>query len=250
MRSPKRSRPATARCRTSWAICCCRWSTTRRWPGRRAFDFDAVATAIADKMIRRHPHVFSIADAEAQSRPGRSKGPGTAAKAATSGQAASALDGVSAAYPALMRSMKLQRRAVRVGFDWPETADVFAKVEEELRELRDEVEREGDRKPDRVEDEMGDLLFTVANLARHLGNDPETAAPQRQVRRRFRSMESGLAAEGVRFLRPTSTTWSVIGAGQSSMKLSRPLNNLLFLNLERSMAKTAFITGATSGFGK
>ena len=94
-----------------------------------SFDFEAVAAGIAEKMVRRHPHVFasaSIADAEAQTAAWETqKAEERAAKAAANGDRVSALDGVSAAYPALMRAMKLQKRAVRVGFDWPETADVF-----------------------------------------------------------------------------------------------------------------------------
>ena len=165
-----------------------------------SFDFEAVAAGIAEKMVRRHPHVFagaSVADAEAQTAAWETqKAEERAAKAAANGNRVSALDGVSAAYPALMRAMKLQKRAVRVGFDWPETADVFAKIDEELTELRAEVEAGGD--PDRVEDEMGDLLFTVANLARHLGVDPETALRRYNAKfeRRFRAMEAGLADEG------------------------------------------------------
>ncbi len=167
-----------------------------------AFDFEAVAAGIAEKMVRRHPHVFagaSIEDTEAQTAAWEAqKAEERDAKALAEGRSPSALDGVSAAYPALMRAMKLQRRAVRVGFDWPQTAGVFAKIEEELRELQEEVERDGGQQPDRVEDEMGDLLFTVANLARHLGVDPETALRRCNAKfeRRFRSMESGLADEG------------------------------------------------------
>ena len=142
-----------------------------------AFDFDAVAGAIADKMIRRHPHVFGqsqVADATAQSASWEAlKAEERAAKAAAEGRHASVLDGVGVGFPALTRAEKLQKRAARVGFDWPAAAPVFAKIEEELAEVREVMAEGGDRK--RLEDEVGDLLFATANLARHLKLDPETA---------------------------------------------------------------------------
>lgn len=166
-----------------------------------SFAFDDVAAAIADKMIRRHPHVFgdaTVADAAAQSGAWeRQKADERSRKAAAEGRPASVLDGVSSALPALMRSVKLQRRVVRVGFDWPDTSGVIAKVEEELAELRAEIG--GGRDPDRLEDEVGDLLFTVVNLARHLDIDPETALRRCNAKfeRRFRGVEERLRAEGV-----------------------------------------------------
>lgn len=166
-----------------------------------SFGFDDVAAAIADKMIRRHPHVFgdaSVADAAAQTGAWeRQKADERSRKAAAEGRPVSVLDGVSGALPALMRSVKLQRRVVRVGFDWPDTGGVVAKVEEELAELRAEIA--GGRDPDRLEDEVGDLLFTVVNLARHLGVDPETALRRCNAKfeRRFRGVEDGLRAEGL-----------------------------------------------------
>jgi len=167
-----------------------------------AFDFEAVAAGITEKMIRRHPHVFagmSVADAEAQTAAWEEqKAAERAAKAEAEGRTFSALDGVSTALPALMRAVKLQRRAVREGFDWPETAGVFAKIEEELGELRAEVTADAPRDADRVEDEMGDLLFTVVNLARHLDIDPETALRRCNAKfeRRYRFMERSLASDG------------------------------------------------------
>ena len=165
-----------------------------------SFGFDDVAAAIAEKMIRRHPHVFgdaTVADAEAQTGAWeRQKAEERARKAAAEGRTASALEGVSAALPALMRSVKLQRRAARVGFDWPEIGPVLAKIEEEIGELREEVAA-GDA--DRLEDEMGDVLFAVVNLARHLGVDPETALRRSNAKfeRRFRGVEDRLAAQGL-----------------------------------------------------
>ena len=165
-----------------------------------SFGFDDVAAAIAEKMIRRHPHVFgdaTVADAEAQTGAWeRQKAEERARKAAAEGRTASALEGVSAALPALMRSVKLQRRAARVGFDWPEIGPVLAKIEEEIGELREEVAA-GDAA--RLEDEMGDVLFAVVNLARHLGVDPETALRRSNAKfeRRFRGVEDRLAAQGL-----------------------------------------------------
>lgn len=164
------------------------------------FEVRDVATAIAEKMLRRHPHVFgdaSIEDADAQTRAWENqKAREREAKARAEGRVPSVLDGVSVAYPALMRAVKLQKRAVRVGFDWPESAQVIDKIEEELGELRAELQ--DGAVPDRVEDEMGDLLFTVVNLARYVGVDPETALRRTNAKfeRRFRAVEGALAEDG------------------------------------------------------
>ena len=135
------------------------------------FDFNDVATGIADKMIRRHPHVFGdqkVAGADAQTPNWEAqKAAERDAEAAAAGRVASALDGVSLALPALLRAIKLQKRAARVGFDWPELAPVIAKIEEELTELKTEIAA-ATVKPEAIEDEMGDLLFACVNLARHL----------------------------------------------------------------------------------
>jgi MazG family protein len=164
-----------------------------------AFDFSAVAAAISEKMIARHPHVFGDADvktAEAQTRAWEEmKARERAAK--SGGAAPSTLDGVPLALPALMRAIKLQNRAARVGFDWPSTDEVIDKIVEEARELA-EVKRAADVDADRLEDEMGDLLFVAANLARHLKVDPEAALRRANAKfeRRFRHIEARLAAEG------------------------------------------------------
>lgn len=173
----------------------------------KAFDFNDVADAISEKMVRRHPHVFagqSIETAEAQTAAWEAqKAAERAQKAEAEGRTASILDGVSAAYPALMRAVKIQKRVVRVGFDWPETRGVFDKIEEELEELEVEVGgwEAGDHSEQRredIEDEMGDLLFTVVNLARHLNIDPETALRRCNAKfeMRFRYMESALTKDG------------------------------------------------------
>ena len=173
-----------------------------RRPEDGAFTFDDVARGISEKMIRRHPHVFagaSVEDVKAQTEVWeKQKAAERAAKAAAENRTASVLDGVSSALPALMRSLKLQNRAVRAGFDWPGVDGVFDKIDEELGELRAEVTGSDADDPDRIEDEVGDLLFTVVNLARRLDVDPETALRRCNAKfeRRFRFMEDGLAAEG------------------------------------------------------
>ena len=168
------------------------------------FDFDDVAAGIADKMVRRHPHVFgtttTVDDAAAQSvaweeqkaRERRHK----AAAAEDGGGPPSVLDDVPVALPALTRAAKLQRRAARVGFDWPEARPVLDKLREEIGEIEAEIDQ--GRAPDRLEDEIGDLLFSAVNLARHLATDPEAALRRANAKfeRRFRAVEAALAAEG------------------------------------------------------
>jgi MazG family protein len=168
------------------------------------FAFADVAAAIGDKMVSRHPHVFAGHEAamaedvkltwEAQKEAER------AAKAGSDGRPLSALDGVTAALPALLRAEKLQKRAARVGFDWPEVDQVFDKLEEEIVEIREVIDQGGAAggDPDRLEDEVGDLLFVVANLARHLKVDPETSLRRANAKfeRRFRAMEAHLATAG------------------------------------------------------
>ncbi len=160
------------------------------------FDFDGVVDSIADKMVRRHPHVFGdekIEDAEAQTVAWEEHK--RLEREAGDNPRESALDGVISALPALTRAEKLQKRASRVGFDWPTAAPVAAKVREELAEVEAEIEN-GDQ--GRLLDEIGDLLFCCVNLARKLGIDPETALRQGNAKfeRRFRLMEKLLAADG------------------------------------------------------
>ena len=162
------------------------------------FDFEQVAAGIADKMIRRHPHVFgaaSVADASAQSHAWE------AAKAKEREDKAGAphrlLDDVPLALPALARAAKLQKRAARVGFDWPQVAQVLDKIEEEIAEIRAELAQAD---ADRTSDEIGDLLFAAVNLARHLGIDAETSlrASNAKFERRFGAIEDTLRARGRR----------------------------------------------------
>lgn len=167
----------------------------------RAFAFADVAQSIADKMIRRHPHVFGSAEVEnaaAQTVAWETlKEHERRAKAAAEGRPESALDGVGPNLPALTRALKLQRRAARVGFDWTEVDPIFDKIAEEIGEIR-EVLADGTPDPDRLEDELGDLLFAVVNLARRLDRDPEQALRRagRKFDRRFRRVEALLAEGG------------------------------------------------------
>lgn len=168
------------------------------------FDFADVADAITRKMIRRHPHVFtdaSLRDAflngglwqriKAEEKAERGKVPEV-----------SRLDDVPVALPALTRAVKLQSRAAEVGFDWPSLAPVLAKAEEEIAELKSAISgAHADAKKDRakhVAEEFGDLLFVMANIARHLKIDPEAALRDANTKfvRRFKSIEASLAKEG------------------------------------------------------
>jgi MazG family protein len=167
-----------------------------------AFGFADVAAAIADKMVDRHPHVFGdakVATAEAQTVSWEArKAAERAARQAGTGRTG-ALDGVARALPALLRAEKIQKRAARVGFDWADTGPVIDKIEEELGELRVELTA-GEVDQDRLTDELGDVLFAVANLARHCKVDPEAAlrATNDKFERRFRHIERRLAEAGRR----------------------------------------------------
>src|SRR5690606_13819634 len=133
-----------------------------------AFRFGDVVRRICEKMVRRHPHVFAGAKID---RAGHAE-TWEALKRQEKGPRERVLDGVPAGLPALTRAVKLGRRAARVGFDWPDARGPREKIDEELREL-DEAIAGGDR--DRIGAELGDVLFAVANLARHLDVDPEQA---------------------------------------------------------------------------
>jgi len=159
-----------------------------------AFDFDDVAEGIADKMIRRHPHVFAdtkISDANQQTLAWeKQKANERSAQTEKNNAPASALDGIALALPALMRAEKLQKRAARVGFDWHDTAPVVEKIAEELAEVKDAA-KQGD-KNENLSMECGDLLFACVNLVRHMGIDAENALRQANAKfdKRFRSLES------------------------------------------------------------
>lgn len=157
------------------------------------FTFDSVVRAIADKMVARHPHVFGdeSRDKSAEQQTAdweKIKAVERAGKAQTR-----TLDGVAIGLPSLTRAVKLQKRAARVGFDWPDTSHVIDKIIEEAGEL---VEARDTFTQTQVEEEFGDLLFVVANLARHLDVDPEAAlrGTNAKFMRRFEGVEDALAA--------------------------------------------------------
>ena len=169
---------------------------------RHAFDFADTADALARKLIRRHPHIFGDEVARTSAPvPGlwdRIKAEEAAAKTeARDGAAApgSILDGVPVALPALTRSVKLQRRAAKVGFDWPDAGKILDKLKEEVAELEEEIPG-GHR--GRMEEEFGDMMFVLANLARRLDIDPEHAlrGANAKFMRRFSHIERRLAAAG------------------------------------------------------
>jgi nucleoside triphosphate diphosphatase len=180
----------------------------------RAFDFADVVDAVTNKMIRRHPHVFGDEKERAATlQTGwweKIKAEEKAAKrgngAETPVAPASLLADVPLALPALTRATKLQAKAARVGFDWPSLAPVFAKMREELSELEEIAAPADPRGPSapaspvdpRIAEELGDLLFVVANVARHLAIDPETALRSANTKftRRFAHIEARLAAQG------------------------------------------------------
>jgi len=159
------------------------------------FGFEEVAGGIGDKLVSRHPHVFGSADmrdAAQQTRDWESRKARERAVKSQSG----VLDGIPMGLPSLTRAQKLQQRAARVGFDWPELEPVFGKIREELAELQHEVAVAAPA--ERLEDELGDLLFAVANLARKLGVEPEQAlrGTNRKFERRFRHVETRLGERG------------------------------------------------------
>ncbi|MEF8793744.1 nucleoside triphosphate pyrophosphohydrolase [Thiohalorhabdus sp.] len=162
------------------------------------FDFGDIVAAANAKLVRRHPHVFGdeeVRDAADQSR--RWEAHKAAERARSQGGDGSVLDGVAGAFPAVQRAGKLQGRAERAGFEWPRDEDSFAKVDEELGELRHEVAEGASLQ--RLEHEAGDLLFAAVGLARRLGVDPETAlrTSNRRFERRFRHMENQLTQQGL-----------------------------------------------------
>ena len=181
---------------------------------RQAFAFADVVEAITTKMIRRHPHVFGTdAERAAGATPGfwerikaaekatEAKRPPPPGGEGSGVGGTGILDDVPLGFPALTRAVKLQHKAAKVGFDWPSLAPVFAKVKEEIAELEEAIAN--GRKPDgarseAVTEEYGDLLFVMANVARHLKIDPEAAlrAANAKFVRRFKAIEAGLAARG------------------------------------------------------
>ena len=162
------------------------------------FTFEDVAQSIADKMIHRHPQVFGdrqFSREELKAHWEKSKAEERAAKAS---KTVSELDGVALPLPSLTRAEKIQKRAARVGFDWPCVEPVLGKIDEELAELRAVVDRDDDASAQTLEDELGDVLFSVTNAARHLKVDPELALRKATAKfeRRFRHVEHSITGQG------------------------------------------------------
>lgn len=162
---------------------------------RGLFAFDDVANAIADKLERRHPHVFGVEDARLDAWSQKARWEDIKAEERKARAQAGVLDDVPISLPALARAAKLTKRAGRVGFDWPSTDEVFGKLAEEVAELKAEIAA-GDL--DKAREEMGDLLFVVANLARKLNVEPEDALRGANAKfvRRFAFIEAALAKDG------------------------------------------------------
>lgn len=180
------------------------------------FDFDDVATAISDKLTRRHPHVFgSAAQRAAGQTPGSWEDIKAAERAAARSEQAppSALDGVARALPALKRAAKLGDRAARVGFDWPDAEGVRAKVAEELAEL-DAAWHQADAAG--IEEELGDLLFSLVNFGRHLGVDAEQAlaVANRKFRQRFVGMEAAAGDRKAELSELSAADWEELWSAQ------------------------------------
>ncbi|WP_150126930.1 nucleoside triphosphate pyrophosphohydrolase [Sphingomonas panacis] len=171
------------------------------------FTLADVVTSISDKMERRHPHIFGDATEGGNHRWEQIKAEERAAKASSG-----ALDGVAAGLPALLRAEKLQKRAARVGFDWPDASGPRAKIDEELAEVAaaaTQAERE---------EEVGDLLFAVVNWARKLGVDPEAAlrAGNAKFERRFKAMEAADPELAARDLDAQELLWTAVKARENS----------------------------------
>jgi MazG family protein len=164
------------------------------------FTFDDVVEAISDKMVRRHPHVFGSTDvgsADAQTLAWEEQ---KAKERAEQSEAASVLSGVAKSLPALLRAFKLQKRAARVGFDWPTTAGAYEKLKEELGELSEEIDKK-QQDQELLFEEFGDVLFSTVNVARKLGIDPEAALRQGNAKfeSRFNYIEQALEKAGKTF---------------------------------------------------
>ncbi|MBV1886906.1 MAG: nucleoside triphosphate pyrophosphohydrolase, partial [Parvibaculaceae bacterium] len=178
---------------------------------QQAFDFSDVVQGIVEKMIRRHPHVFGNEESKtAGAVAGRweqikAEEKAAKRKAASGDEQAvpakeSILNDVPITMPGLTQAVKLQKKAAKVGFDWPDTSLVIDKLNEEMLELSQEVTQEP-RDTSKIEDELGDILFVYANLARHLGVDPEAAIRRtnQKFRRRFGRIEELLSTKGKAF---------------------------------------------------
>lgn len=159
------------------------------------FSFDDVANAMSDKMVARHPHVFGDESRDKSAEQQTVDWEKIKAAERAGKEQKGTLDGVAVGLPALLRAVKLQKRAARVGFDWPHADHVIDKIKEEAEEL---LEARNELTQAEVEEEFGDLLFVMANLARHMNVDPEAAlrAANAKFVRRFEGIEAKLAARG------------------------------------------------------
>ncbi len=159
------------------------------------FTFDSVVKNISDKMVARHPHVFGDESRDKSADQQTADWEAIKAKERAGKKETRTLDGVALGLPALMRAVKLQKRAARVGFDWPDVSHVIDKLQEEAAEL---VEARDTLTPAEMAEEYGDMLFVMANLARHLKIDPEEAlrAANAKFTRRFAAIEDALAQDG------------------------------------------------------
>lgn len=186
-----------------------------------AFNFADVAQTLRDKLVRRHPHVFGSArydsdDALAAAWDGHKARERDAKRGDAPAAPPSPMDGIAQALPALLRAHKLQSRAAKVGFDWPDIAGVVAKLHEEV----DELERELRPAPDlvRIEAELGDVLFSCVNVARHLRLDPEAVlrSANRRFERRFRAMEQSNAPTGRALTALSAAQWDSLWCAAKS----------------------------------
>ncbi len=167
----------------------------------RAFDFDDIASAICEKLIRRHPHVFGDSDVDTpdavlrQWEEIKSQEKGGPNRVESTTQQGYFVEKVNEGLPALMAADKLQKKVAKVGFDWPDTVPVISKIKEETEEVIEELES-GD--PESVREEIGDLLFAVVNLARKTGNDAEILLMEtnRKFLKRFQKVEIALREQG------------------------------------------------------
>jgi nucleoside triphosphate diphosphatase len=159
------------------------------------FSFDSVTQRVSDKMVARHPHVFGQESRDKSAAQQTADWEKIKAAERAGKAQAGVLDGVAVGLPALLRAVKLQKRAARVGFDWPDVDQVIDKITEEAREL---TEARASLTQDEITEEFGDLLFVMANLARHLEIDPEAAlrAANAKFIRRFQHIEQRLAEQG------------------------------------------------------
>ena len=176
-----------------------------------SFGFDDVVQGLCNKLLRRHPHVFGAAEAADAQAVSETWEAIKRQERAASGSDDSALAGIAAGLPEWLRALKLQKRAARTGFDWPQIAQVIAKLREEIVEVEAELADGGDAQ--RLEDEIGDVLFVAVNLARHARVDPGSALRRANAKfeQRFRAMEAFAAEAGQAFselpLHAQETLW-------------------------------------------